>query len=324
MKMTKKLFMVAIATAAFALTSCGMGAGTKTFDKEEKDKPVGNKKGLTIGYKNIGDCPRYKRVWEQLGTKETVQALETTITIDVSNVDGKCTTDGDITAADTKWFVGEDKTTTKESHAVVGLIFDLHETTVKDADGKDKKVNDFVLIGYRPYKKSYYVERYSNVPKEAFDAATNDSSFSDAEGIEVEYLASKSGKTTSSTVYYIENATGVTESHGKLGEDKKGNKNDEEVDLQSFTVSITQETKGTYLIKVFGEEFEYTPLVPEDTKLAAAWYTKDKATTKDVDEGGYRIGGAGYYVNVPVGTGVKANFDSDNDNTIGLEEEVDE
>ena len=335
MKMTKKLFLVAIATAAFALTSCdallGMGAGGETFDKTEKDKEQGTKKDLTIGYRNNGNSKLYNRVWEQLGNKETVQAIETLIAIDTTKVTGKASPSADDPDI---WVVDENGT--KNTRAVVGLIFDLHQTktrefTVTDA-GKTQKVTkklyDFVLIGYRPATKGFYVEKYTDVPEDAFAAASNDSSFSDAEGIGVEYLVSKTGKSTSATKFYMGNddkgnivadeidVTTITERTGVLGkgEEEKVKARDTEVPLQEFTVYITQETPGTYNIKVFGQEFEYTPAKPEDEALAKKWYNNK----------GYRIGGAGYYVNVPVDTEVYANFNSKNNNTIGLEEEVDE
>ncbi len=328
MKMTKKLFLVAIATAAFALTSCGMaggvGNGTDNFTKEEADKDKGTKKNLTIGYRNLGDSKLYKRVWKQLGDKETVQSLQTVISIDMSKVEGKASPKEDDPE---KWVV--DANGTKNTRAVVGLIFDLHETKAKEETVTDKgttktvtkKYYDFVLIGYRPATKGFYVEKYTNVPQDAFDAASNDSSFSDAEGIDVEYIPSTTGVVTTATKFYIEGAAdGVDETKiatlnaplGK-GEDETLFKTKAEpVDQQQFTVTITQETPGTYNINLLGLDFVYTPVKNDDTP--SKWYNSK----------GYRIGGAGYYVNVPVDTEVAANFNSKNDITKGLEEEVEE
>ncbi len=325
MKMTKKLFLVAIATAAFALTSCdallGMGAGGDTFEKGEKEKEKGTKKNLTIGYKNLGNSKLYKRVWEQLGNKETVQAIETLIAIDTTKVQGVASSDDQET-----WVAGSGANE-KNTRAVVGLIFDLHQTKTKDFTVTDagktksvtKKLYDFVLIGYRPATKSIYVEKYIDVPEDAFAAASNDASFSDASDIKVEYIASTTGKVTSASKYYIEAEDGldtslVTERTGVLGkgEEEKVKARDTEVPLQEFTVKITQETPGTYNINVLGMDFVYAPEKTDDTPTK--WYNNK----------GYRIGGAGYYVNVPVDTEVYANFNSKNDNTIGLEEEVEE
>jgi len=337
MKMTKKLFLVAIATAAFALTSCdallGMGGGTgkntDNFESGEADKDKGTKKNLTIGYRNLGNSKLYKRVWKQLGTKETVQSLETKISIDMTKVAGKASPSADDPEI---WVVDENGT--KNTRAVVGLIFDLHQTKVKEEGEEGKKVTkkyyDFVLIGYRPATKGFYVEKYTDVPEDAFDAASNDSSFSDAEGIGVEYIPSTTGVVTSASKFYIEGAADgvdetkistVTAALGK-GEDESLFKTKADpVEQQQFTVTITQDTPGTYNIKLLGMEFNYTPAEPEDAKLKKAWYNSN----------GYRIGGAGYYVNVPVDTEVAANFNSKDDAdgdgtniTKGLEEEVDE
>jgi len=325
MKMTKKLFLVAIATAAFALTSCdallGMGAGGDTFEKGEKEKEQGTKKDLTIGYKNLGNSKLYKRVWEQLGNKETVQALQTTIAIDTTKVVGIASSD------DQEIWVAGDGANKRNTRAVVGLIFDLHQTKTKEFTVTDagktksvtKKLYDFVLIGYRPATKGFYVEKYTDVPEDAFAAASNDSSFSDAEGIGVEYIPAKSGVVTSKDKFYIEGSadgvdeTLITEREGVLGkgEEEKVKTKDTVVPLQEFTVYITQDTPGTYNIKLLGLEFEYKPEVPADEAVAKKWY-----------KNGYRIGGAGYYVNVPVDTEAYANFNSKNDGTIGLEEEV--
>jgi hypothetical protein len=331
MKMTKKLFLVAIATAAFALTGCSllgaMGGGKQTFDNDEADKDKGTKKNLTIGYRNLGNSKLYKRVWKQLGTKETVQSLQTVISIDMSKVQGVASSDDNET-----WVAGAGANQ-RNTRAVVGLIFDLHETKTKDVDdetGKKvtKKFYDFVLIGYRPATKGFYVEKYTDVPEDAFDAASNDSSFSDAEGIGVEYIPSTTGKVTSATKFYIgnDNQGNVVAEDGVdttlietvnaplgKGEDESLFKTKAEaVEQQQFTVTITQETPGTYNINLLGLDFVYTPEKTEDTPKK--WYN-----TK-----GYRIGGAGYYVNVPVDTEVAANFNSKNDITKGLEEEVEE
>lgn len=324
MKMTKKLFLVAIATAAFALTGCSllgaMGGGQNTFDDDEADKDKGTKRNLTIGYRNTGNSKLYKRVWKQLGNLETVRSLQTVISIDMSKVEGLASSDDGET-----WVAGSGANQ-RNTRAVVGLIFDLHQTKTREVDdetGKKvtKKLYDFVLIGYRPATKGFYVEKYTDVPEDAFDAASNDSSFSDAEGIGVEYIPSTTGIVTSKTKYYIEGADdGVDESKiatlnaplGKGEDTTLFNTKAEAVDQQQFTVTITQETPGTYNINVLGLDFEYTPEKTADTPTK--WYNNK----------GYRIGGAGYYVNVPVDTEVAANFNSKNDITKGLEEEVEE
>ena len=66
-------------------------------------------------------------------------------------------------------------------------------------------------------------------------------------------------------------------------------------------MKITQATKGTYVINLGDKDYTYTPTAKDEWK-------------KD----GYRVGGAGYYINCPVGLSAKANFNSNNTNTIGL------
>ena len=323
MKMTKKLFLVAIATAAFALTSCAELLGNETFKgKNEngvdngKTTDVGTKKNLTIHVEAKNDTEfgskRFQRMWKQLGTKETVQSLETVITFDTSKADTylkRVSGTGD----DALYTVVTEPTDNPlnydmYSHGVAGLIFDMHCT--KDSEDKKLKTYDFVLIGYRPYDNGFYIEQYSSVTADLFEAATNAGSFKDAD----KYITD-----TAASPFYVyaddhdaedfatKGDSWVTKWNGKLGKDDDGKDyGDKAVDLKKFTVKITQEVKGTYKINIAGKDFEYTPEANE------------KYTNKD----GYRIGGAGYYVNAPLGTVINANFNSKNPGTVGLEEEV--
>lgn len=325
MKMTKKLFMVAIATAAFALTSCGMGAGTDVFGgKNEsgtdngKANQVGVKKNLTIHVEAKNDTEngskRFQRMWRQLGDKETVQTLETVITIDTTKTESKLNISNgktDYKDPDALFVVAEDGII--ETSAVTGLIFDMHCT--KDDTDKKKKTYDFVLIGYRPKDNGFYIEKYTGVTADLFEAATNATSFKTAD----EFITA-----TQNTAYvYADNNDWVKSYNGKLGKDDDGKDyGDKAVALKQFKVTITQEEKGKYKINVAGQDFEYAPA--DESEAHPDWYTKDNKLTKDVDEGGYRIGGAGYYVNAPLGTVINANFNSNNSGTKGLEEEVDE
>lgn len=277
-----KKIMTIIAAAAVALTLVGCQMGN--LDGEKK----GTKKNLTVTVDNPGpSADLYKRGWKQLGTKETVQALETKITIDMTKATGKVTkgTDNKYTATET----GD------EVNAVIGLIFDLHETTVKSTEATTAKpagkYYSFVLIGYQPKYKRYYIERFEDVAQDAFDKGD----FPDAK----EYITP-----TSSAAYYTPTSTTfVTEKTGKFPGDEDGNKaSDADIALQELTVKITQATKGQFKINLGDKEWPYTPAANE------AYTNKE----------GYRIGGAGYYVNCPVGCVAKANFNSKNDNTKGL------
>ncbi len=325
MKMTKKLFLVAIATAAFALTSCAelLGGGTFKGKNENgvdngKATDVGTKKNLTIHVEAKTDTEfgskRFQRMWKQLGTKETVQSLETVITIDTSNADTYLkVASGKHGDEDATYTVVTDPVDTPApnydvfSHGVAGLIFDMHCT--KDSEDKKLKTYDFVLIGYRPYDNGFYIEKYTGVTADLFEAATNAGSFKAADlGITDTVGTGKPAYVYSDDHTATEGADAwVTSWTGKLGKDDDGKDyGDKAVALKKFTVKITQEVKGTYKINIAGKDFEYTPDVEE------AYTNKD----------GYRIGGAGYYVNAPLGTIINANFNSKNDGTVGLEEEV--
>lgn len=307
MKMTKKIFMVAIATCAFALTGC-MGMDGFGGDDAGSKKQSGTKYNLTVKAIANNDAEKgskkYQRAWEQLGTKETVQAIETKLMIDTTAVQSKISVkSGTKDTPDATYVVDPDGTIT--TNAVVGLIFDLHQTKTKTVEGKTQKVYDFILVGYRPSDNGYYVEHYTDITEDLFKAATNDTGF----GTVTKYItASEAG------YVYAKDNSWVTSRKGKLGKDDNGKEYNDEVDLKEFTVKVTQEVPGTYVINVAGESFTYKPAAPADEELKAKWYNKD----------GYRIGGAGYYVNAPLGTEVKANFKSNKETTIGLEEEVDE
>ena len=331
MKMTKKLFLVAIATAAFALTSCAelLGGGAFKGKNENgvdngKQTTVGVKKNLTIHVEAKNDTEfgskRFQRMWRQLGDKETVQALETVITVDTSKADTYLKVASGA-GEDALYTVVEEPTGDPAqgtanydvfSHRVTGLIFDMHCT--KDSEDKKLKTYDFVLIGYRPYDDGFYIEKYTGVTADLFEAATNATSFKTAD----EFITATD---KAAQVYAAEGTNWVTSWTGKLGKDDDGKDyGDKAVALKQFKVTITQEEKGKYKINVAGQDFEYAPA--DESADHPDWYTKDNKLTKNVDEGGYRIGGAGYYVNAPLGTVINANFNSKNEGTIGLEEEV--
>lgn len=346
MKMTKKLFLVAIATAAFALIGCDMlmpsGAGKETFGgKNENGTDNGNaaqtgvKKNLTVKIdakvdKENGSL-RYQRMFRQLGTKETVESLKTRIQIDTTGTDSlvaqkEAGTDLYINVDDISQGVNA-----RELHAVTGLIFDMHKVTEKEVDdetGKKVKKNyyDFVLIGYRPYDNGFYVERFTNIAEDLFKAATNDTSFGTQ--TDDDYItASKSGFVYNNDIEDDKvnksfKASWVNAFKGKLGKDDDGVEGKKDVDLKEFVVTITQPEAGKFNINVGGNNYTYTPA--DEKEAHPDWYTKD----------GKRIGAAGYYVNAPLGTSIYANFNSGNfekdadgktiknEITKGLEEEV--
>ncbi len=316
----KQLFTLCILPVIFCFISCLEPhvseryytiAGNGEYQGWDNGVSVdtGVKKNLTLTYRNNGGDRLYKRICQQLGTKETVEALKTVITIDMSKVFANVYSD-DLEI----WYESNENQSQRLVMAIVGLIFDMHQTKVKEENeyGKiiTRKYYDFILIGYRPYTKGFYVERYKNIPEDVFNISTNDSSFLDLTGNDVEFLVSTTGATTSPTKFYISDyevdTSFIEEFKGSLGKDDNGVDYPYDVDLQRITVTITQETPGTYHISLLGQDFYYTP--SNDFAEHPDWYNKK----------GYRIGGAGYYLNAPVGTDVKVNFNSKNDITRGL------
>ncbi len=293
--MKKLLAVIAAAMVALVFAGCQFG----DMDKDLNAKQAGTKKNLTVTVKYDGPGKKYQRGWKQLGTKETVQALETKITIDASNVTGKVKANSDGTFT-------KDASGSVTVNAVVGLIFDLHKTTVKAADATEAKpagdYYDFCLIGYQPAGKKYYIERYVDIPAKAFSEATSEGVFATAET----YVTTESKDNVFATPGSKEYVSVTT---GKMPKSDDAAAGTADISLQVLTIKITQETKGTYKIDLGdGKTWTYKPTA------------NDKWTNKD----GYRIGGAGYYVNCPVGLSMTANFNSKNDNTIGLNADEEE
>jgi len=297
-----KKLMAVIAAAAVALTLVGCNFGD---NKGLGAKQAGTKKNMTVSASNDGtEGKLYKRGWKQLGNRETVQALETKITIDMSKVAGYAKSTG--TGDNITWAASTD-TSDKAVAVVIGLIFDLHETKLEADDAttgmKKGSYYDFVLVGYQPASTSYYIERYENVPKGLFAEASNEGSFSKiasyvkATGITDTVGTGKPAYITPSAADKAKIAKTAT---GKLpkSEEDGDNGGTTDVSLQEITVKITQETKGTYVINLGDKDYTYSGTVKNDK--------------------GYCVGGAGYYINCPVGLAATANYNSKNDNTIGL------
>lgn len=292
--MKKLLAVLAAAMVALVFAGCQFG----DMDKDLNAKQAGTKKNLTVTVNYPGPGKKFQRGWKQLGTKETVQALETKITIDASNATGKV-------KEEPKGTFTKDASGNVEVNSVIGLIFDLHKTTVKAADATEAKpagdYYDFCLIGYQPAGKKYYIERYVDIPKNAFSEATSEGVFATADTY-ITPTQSTAFATPGSKEY-------VTVKTGKMPKSDDAAAGTADISLQEITIKITQETKGTYVIDLGdGKTWTYKPTANE------AYTNKD----------GYRIGGAGYYVNCPVGLSMTANFNSKNDNTIGLNADEEE
>ena len=156
---------------------------------------------------------------------------------------------------------------------------------------------DFVLLGIQVSTGKYYVERYTNVPENAMkDPTSLGSLWSGVNATTCKFLDGKNDGVYSDKVPYCTNALTLKEET-----DEEGNK------YKTLDVEITQETKGTYVMKFGGKTITYT---------------RDK-NDKDKKDGTL-IGGAGVYSNAPLGTIAIINSHVDKDNTEGLYEEVEE
>jgi hypothetical protein len=243
----------------------------------------------------------YQRAWTQLGNKESVSKLKTTITFvsesSVVKAKVKDATLAEVQAVDssiTELPVGADKYYTldasgTEKMAVVGFLFDLHKTK----NSANKTVYDFILIGIRPSTREYYIDRYYNVPDGVMEKAT---SLSDLWDNAETYHESLDGK--ASTAAYV--ATPIPENKFTKGEDENGN------ETLSFDLTLTQ-ANGKYTVSFCG----ITKEINTTTRTAAA-----------EDKDGVIRGGAGVYSNAPLGTIAKIQSVVDKDNTEGLYEEV--
>lgn len=324
MKMTKKLFLVAIATAAFALTSCDAlmaAADTKSgtqgdgktsgFKWNKKMTVDGNDKELYDKTTEEALANAYRRFIKKIKNDETVTNIATDIVIDLE-----------------KSVLATDTPKEGKGKAVVGLAFDFHTS-------EDKTKYDFVLVGFAPERGdngSYYIERY-------FDIATAKAqSAAEAMAEDAEDLGSTgfdSSDTSMGDYYNFEkDANGVLQITAKKAsedpagysdwQDLKAGDIEKSADGKTATikVEIKQETAGLYEVYIAGTkvaEYAGETKIPEDSKKLA-----------DKNYLGFAKGGVAVYANTPVGqkkgqgTVVVVNYKSDKDKTHGLYEEVDE
>ena len=295
MKISKKIFLAAITAAAVAFVGCGMSEGDLDGKGSKWERTI-KKDSTTVGVEEAS--PAYGRAFSQLGTGEKVQSIKTLVTVYTDGIDGLVVDQGD------KYYLqapegakAGDKVDGKEVsavHGVVGFLFDLHKTKAKAdaADGKSYKAGDtlydFVIVGYRSSDKGFYVEKYKNVAEGSMDAYVTTTSFA-ASKDDVIYITE-----TENAPYYVYDYKNCVE----VGTTEDGE------NVHKFTVTIEQadENKGTYTIKI-GD-------------ITVGTYEGTENSEKDGT--GYAIGGAGAYVNAPVGTIVKATFESDKKATVGL------
>ena len=293
MKISNKFFFGALIAASIALVGCGMSEGDLDGKGSKWERTI-KKDSTTVGVEDAS--PAYGRAFSQLGTGEKVQSIKTLVTVYTDGIDGLVVNQGNgyylqapEGAQDGDKVDGKDVSAV---HGVVGFLFDLHKTKAKTdaADGKSYKAGDtlydFVIVGYRSSDKGFYVEKYNNVAEGSMDAYVTTTTFGD----DVIYITEE----TKNAPYYVYDYKDCVE----VGTTEDGE------NVHKFTVTIEQAeaNKGTYTIKIGDKTVgTYKGLV-----------------TTEKDGTGYAIGGAGAYVNAPVGTIVKATFESDKDVTVGL------
>ena len=277
MKISNKFFFGALIAASIALVGCGMSEGDLDGKGSKWERTI-TKDSTKVGVEEAS--PAYGRAFSQLGTGEKVQSIKTLVTVYTDGMDGYAEDLGN-----GLYKVIETGTAEQAVHGVVGFMFDLHTSKAKeDNEGVWKKgdtLYDFVIVGYRPSDKGFYVERYANILEGSMDEFVSDGGFGKA----TDFITATK---VAPYVYGYKNE--VTSDVTEEGEN-----------IDQFTVTIEQDdaNKGTYKIKIGGE-------------LVGSYV----GTVKN-DEG-YAIGGAGVYVNAPIGTIVKASFESDKDATVGL------
>ena len=277
MKISNKFFFGALIAASIALVGCGMSEGDLDGKGSKWERTI-TKDSTKVGVEE--PSPAYGRAFSQLGTGEKVQSIKTLVTVYTDGMDGYAEDLGE-----GMYKVIETGTPKQAVHGVVGFIFDLHKSKAKeDNEGvwqKGDTLYDFVIVGYRPSDKGFYVERYANILEGSMDEFVSIGGFGKA----TDFITATKND---AFVYGYKNE--VTSDVTEEGEN-----------IDQFTVTIEQAeaNKGTYTIKIGDKEVgTYKGLV--------------------TDNDGYAIGGAGVYVNAPIGTIVKASFESDKDATVGL------
>lgn len=289
MKKTRIVLVGALVLALAFVMGCKMGAGDGDLKGTKWDST------LTIDGTDGAQEPLkkdYRRYWKQLGTKETVTKVQTTISIDreqstVSN------------AANSK-------------HATIGFVFDMHKYKAEAAGGEEgytyaegDDLVEFVLLGVRPYDGAAFLEHYYDIPAKGIQTEDGKQNFD---------TDLKSLVPLSSTHSYVDGEWGNgSNSYGFVAADTKPfiveSKKGDKVTAQELTIKV-EGTAAKYAISLkkadgtFQQIAEYTP----------SNYDKKISTNNQ----GVPQGGVGVYANVPKGCKLVASYVQDKDNTVGL------
>jgi hypothetical protein len=213
---------------------------------------------------SVGDN-QYSRGFSALSSSKKCSEIETTITLPIG--------DDNIFEASGK-------------RSVIGLAFDVHITTVQ---GKD--YYDFVLVGVKPSDGEFYVEKYERISKDelkedmiTIDSAINGATEDNASGPSFTSLDGKSSGQNFVTSKKV-NITTTAES-------------------KSFTISVTQTSKGVYVVK--------------NGETTLGTYDRHDDLSSEETSAGKAYGQVFTYGNAPKGTKIKAVFESDKNKTVGL------
>ena len=281
MKISNKFFFGALIAASIALVGCGMSEGDLDGKGSKWERTI-TKDSTKVGVEE--PSPAYGRAFSQLGTKETVQSIKTLVTVYTDGMDGWVLETAEGSKEYTVAKKGDSKVDEKgktinatEVHGVVGFMFDLHKTKVEG-----DTLYDFIIVGYRPSDKGFYVERYANVPEGSMDDYVTTGGFGDA------------------TDFFTKTSPSIAFEKGTYDSAVTPETTEDGENVHKFTVTIEQDEAGTYTIKI--------------GNITVGTY---KGLVTD-EKSGYAIGGAGVYANAPIGTIVKAKFESDGDATVGL------
>lgn len=255
-----------------SLTGCeGLGAGEGELE--------GDKWDATATVDATGDLEEgatYRRYWKQLGNKVKVQEITSTITIDTEN---------STLQSDT-------------GYAVVGLFFDLNDTTVESLKEETDDYVDFVVFGFQPETGKYYLERWNGVKsqtKESLDTSTSDLGPDNK-------ITNLDGKSSGAYVTPSDN-------------DKTSMYNMEAGVITGATVKITQDGKGVYTVTVGTKEIGSF----DDSENLKTRKETDKTAVEDEDDSTKTNlqGGIAAYINAPKGCKVVANYVQDKDSLKG-------
>ena len=273
----KKIATIIVAVAlTLTLMSCDILGKGKTSGSKWSKK-------MTVDGTNIEKT--FRRFLSPLSSSRNVSEIKTTIAVDTTNSVLKADVNGE------------------QKNAVVGLAFDFHKNATA-------KTYDFVLLGFAPETKKFYIERYAAVPygKLSGKDATEVADIAE----DAEDLGTPGFDTDEGSIADYVSFTG-TIPNLKISDKMVANdwyaapEGSYKVDGENgfeFYIWIKQDTKGKYEIY----------LGPNGEKKIGEY----EGTVKDEETGKLCVGGAAVYANTPKGTKLSVKYISDKDETVGL------